>query len=151
MTFWLWSFPLSEGLWPYEDRRTSWSGGIRMLPCILSLRNTIILKRRGGWSTVFGHSQEGELCVSLMFQGVRDFFVLLCTPLCNLSLSKRDFFILLCCKTQSHCIRKHFVSLSYFLNINKSGTFSVLLFVLTFLLHWKSDKWLPLVRWRCNI
>ena len=145
MTFWWRSFRLSEGLRPCEDLRTSWSGGIRMLPCILSLRNTIILKRRGGWSTVFGHSQEGELCVSLMFQGVRDFFVLLCTPLCNLSLSKRDFFVLLYYNTQSYWIRDCFVSLSYFLNINKSGTFSVLLFVLTFLLHWKSDKWLPLI------
>jgi len=47
MTFWWWSFPLSGGLLPYEDLCTSWSGGIRMLPCILISRNTIVLKRRG--------------------------------------------------------------------------------------------------------
>jgi len=33
---------------------------------------------------------------------------------CIFSLSKRDFFVLLCCNTQSCCIRKCFVSLSYF-------------------------------------
>ena len=34
MTFWWRSFPLSEELRPCEDLRTSWSGEVRMLPCI---------------------------------------------------------------------------------------------------------------------
>ena len=70
MTFWWWSFPLSEGLQPCENLRTSWSGGIRMLPYILTLRNTTVLKKRGSWSAVPSHSQKDELCASSMFRGV---------------------------------------------------------------------------------
>jgi len=65
---------------------------------------------------------------------------------CNFSLSKRDFFVLLCCNTQSYCIRQHFVSLSYFWISIKVTLLSTFLFVLTSFLHWKSVKWLPLVR-----
>ena len=101
MTFWWWSFPLSEGLRPCKDLHTSWSGGIRMLPCISTSRNTIILKRkliRYSWSQSRGQT-------SCIFNVLRSE--------CNLSPSKRDFFVLLCCNTQSYRIRGSLVSLSY--------------------------------------
>ena len=119
MTFWWWSFPLSKGLRPCEDLRTSWSGEIRMLSCILTSRNTIFLKRRKliccswplsrGWvSCIFNVSSE-----------------------CSLLLSKRDFFVLLCCNTQSYCTREHFVTLLYFWIWIKVTLFLVFLHVLT--------------------
>jgi len=111
MTFWWRSFPLSEGVRPCEDLRTRWSGVIRVLPCISTSRNVIILKRRGSWSIVSSH-----------------IFNILWSE-CNLSLSKRDFFALFCCNTQSYWIRVFFF---IFLNINKSDSFSYLLICLDF-------------------
>ena len=66
--------PLSEELRPCEDLRTSWSGGIRMIPCILTSRNTIVLQEERKSIVVPGHNQEDELCVFSMFQGVSAIF-----------------------------------------------------------------------------